>query len=122
LLALAPLRAAHEDRDGARALLVEARAIVERYPDAGMFTQLLERREHELSRRKLQQGAHAQELTERELAVLRLLDANRSNREIGRILYVSLNTVKAHVKSIYRKLEVSSREEAAEQARARGLT
>ena len=122
LLALAPLRAAHEDRDGARALLVEARAIVERYPDAGMFTQLLERREHELSRRKLQERAHTQELSERELAVLRLLDANRSNREIGRILYVSLNTVKAHVKSIYRKLEVSSREEAAEQARARGLT
>ena len=125
LLALAPIRAAHEDRDGAQALLVEARAIIERYPDAGMFTQLLERREHELSRRKLRQGAHTlhtQELTERELAVLRLLDANRSNREIGRILYVSHNTVKAHIKSIYRKLGVSSSEEAAGQARARGLT
>ena len=122
LLALAPIRAAHEDRDGARALLAEARAIIERYPDAGMFTQLLERREHELSRRKLRQGAHTQELTERELAVLRLLDANRSNREMGRILYVSHNTVKAHIKSIYRKLGVSSREEAAGQARARGLT
>jgi LuxR family maltose regulon positive regulatory protein len=61
-------------------------------------------------------------LTERELAVLRLLDGERSNREIGRILYVSPNTIKAHVKSIYRKLGVSSREEAAEQGRARGLT
>jgi DNA-binding CsgD family transcriptional regulator len=45
----------------------------------------------------------------------------RCNLEIGWILYVSPNTVKAHLKSIYRKLGVSSREEAAEQARARGL-
>ena len=54
--------------------------------------------------------------------MLRLLDGERSNREIGRILYVSPNTVKAHIKSIYRKLGVSSREEAAEQGHARGLT
>jgi LuxR family transcriptional regulator, maltose regulon positive regulatory protein len=122
LLALAPLRAAHGDRDGARALLVEARTIMETYPDAGMFPELLERRERELSRRKRQEGAHTPELSKRELAVLRLLDGERSNREIGRILYVSPNTVKAHVKSIYRKLGVSSRNEAADQARARGLT
>ena len=126
LLALAPVRAACGDRDGARALLVEAHSILERYPDAGMFTDLLERRERELStlstRSKLREGEYTQELSPRELAVLRLLDDERSNREIGRILYVSPNTVKAHIKSIYRKLGVSSREEAAEQARARGLT
>jgi LuxR family maltose regulon positive regulatory protein len=122
LLALAPVRAARRDRDGARALLVEARAIVETYPDAGMFTELLERRERELSRSKRRTGAYIQELTERELAVLRLLDGEHNNREIGRILYVSPNTVKAHVKSIYRKLGVSSRDEAGEQGRARGLT
>jgi LuxR family transcriptional regulator, maltose regulon positive regulatory protein len=125
LLALAPVRAARGDRDGARALLVEGRSILERYPDAGMFTELLERRERELSTRsKLREGEHTQELSlsPRELTVLRLLDDDRSNREIGRILYVSPNTVKAHIKSIYRKLGVSSRKEAAEQARARGLT
>src|SRR5215204_1883601 len=123
LLALAPVRAVRGDRDGARALLVEGRSILERYPDAGMFTELLERRERELSTRsKLREGEHTQELSPRELAVLRLLDDERSNREVGRILYVSPNTVKAHIKSIYRKLGVSSRKEAAEQARARGLT
>jgi LuxR family maltose regulon positive regulatory protein len=53
--------------------------------------------------------------------VLRLLDGERTNREIGRILYVSPNTVKAHVKSIYRKLAVSSRKEAVVQSGARGL-
>jgi ATP/maltotriose-dependent transcriptional regulator MalT len=123
LLALAPVRAARGDRDGAHALLVEGRSILERYPDAGMFTELLERRERELSTRsKLREGEHTQELSPRELAVLRLLDDERSNREVGRILYVSPNTVKAHIKSIYRKLGISSRKEAAEQARARGLT
>jgi LuxR family maltose regulon positive regulatory protein len=122
LLALVPVRAVRGDRDEARALLVEARAIIERHPDAGMLTELLEHRERELSRRKLREGEHTQELSPRELAVLRLLDDERSNREIGRILYVSPNTVKAHTKSIYRKLGVSSREEAAEQARARELT
>src|SRR5215216_605084 len=123
LLALAPVRAVRGDRDGARALLVEGRSILERYPDAGMFTELLERRERELSTRsKLREGTHTQELSSRELAVLQLLDDERSNREIGRILYVSPNTVKAHIKSIYRKLGISSRKEAAEQGRTRGLT
>src|SRR5215208_7389364 len=77
LLALAPVRAARGDRDGARALLVEARAIIERHPDAGMFTELLERRERELSRRKLRDDAHTEELSPRELAVLRLLVEER---------------------------------------------
>jgi LuxR family maltose regulon positive regulatory protein len=122
LLALAPVRAACGDRAGGRALLAEAQAIIEAYPDAGMFPELLERQERQLSRRKRQKETHTQELTERELAVLRLLDSEHSNREIGRILYVSSNTVKAHVKSIYRKLEVHSREEAAEEARARAYT
>jgi len=123
LLTLAQVRSARGDRAGARALLAEARAIIGAYPDAGMFPELLERQERELSRRNRKERAHTtQELTERELDVLRLLDGERSNRDIGRILYVSANTVKAHIKSIYRKLGVSSREEAAEQARARELT
>ena len=121
LLALAPVKAARGDRDGGRALLVESRAIIETLPDAGRFTELLERRERELRRSKKQTGAYTEELTERELAVLRLLDGGRTNREIGRVLYVSPNTVKAHVKSIYRKLAVSSREEAVVQSSASGL-
>jgi len=122
LMALAPVLSARGERAEARALLAEAHAIIETYPDAGMFPELLERRERELSRRNRQEGAHTKELTERELAVLRLLDGERSNREIGQILYVSPNTVKSHVKSIYRKLGVSSRKEAAEQACARKLS
>ena len=60
-------------------------------------------------------------LSERELEVLRLLAGGNTNDEIGRSLYVSANTVKAHLKSIYRKLDVNSRHEAAGKARQLGL-
>lgn len=62
------------------------------------------------------------ELSEQERRVLRLLAAGRSNLEIAGELIISVNTVKAHVKSIYRKLNVSSRLEAASAARERAIT
>ena len=52
------------------------------------------------------------DLSERELTVLRLLASELSEREIAAELYLSFNTVHSHVKSIYRKLGVSSRAEA----------
>jgi LuxR family transcriptional regulator, maltose regulon positive regulatory protein len=60
-------------------------------------------------------------LSERELAVLRRLPSSLSNQEIASLLFVSLNTVKTQIKSIYRKLGVSSRHEAIERARHLGL-
>jgi LuxR family maltose regulon positive regulatory protein len=56
-------------------------------------------------------------LSQQELRVLRLLAAGLSNADIARELIVSTNTVKTHVKSIYRKLNVNSRSEAREAAR-----
>ena len=53
-----------------------------------------------------------EELSERELTVLRHLAGELSEREIAAELYLSFNTVHSHVKSIYRKLGVSSRAEA----------
>ena len=61
------------------------------------------------------------ELSERELAVLRLLSSQLSLREIGNELYVSKNTMKTHARNIYTKLRVSSREEAVVRAREVGL-
>ena len=58
-----------------------------------------------------------EELTDRELAVLRLLPSGRSLRQIGAALYVSYNTVKTHVRRIYQKLAVSTRAEAVARAR-----
>jgi LuxR family maltose regulon positive regulatory protein len=60
-------------------------------------------------------------LSARELEVLRLLAGGSANDEIGRALYVSANTVKAHLKSIYRKLDVNSRHEAVSKARQLGF-
>ena len=57
-------------------------------------------------------------LTERELAVLRMLPGRLTLREIADELFISINTLKFHLKVIYRKLGCSSRAEAAERARA----
>ncbi|MFA9431952.1 LuxR C-terminal-related transcriptional regulator [Egicoccus sp. AB-alg2] len=59
-------------------------------------------------------------LTERELAVLQRLPL-WSNGEIAQDLQVSVNTVKSHLKSIYRKLDVDSRANAVRRARAVGV-
>jgi LuxR family transcriptional regulator, maltose regulon positive regulatory protein len=60
-------------------------------------------------------------LTQRELAVLAELPSMKSNDEIARDLFVSVNTVKAHLKGLYRKLGVSTRREAVRRARDHGL-
>jgi LuxR family maltose regulon positive regulatory protein len=56
-------------------------------------------------------------LSDREAAVLRFLPTMMSNGEIAAELFVSVNTVKTHLKSIYRKLDVPDRREAVRRAR-----
>jgi LuxR family transcriptional regulator, maltose regulon positive regulatory protein len=56
-------------------------------------------------------------LTDRELTVLRYLQSVLSNEEIASKLFLSVNTVKTHVRNIYRKLGVSRRREAVQRAR-----
>ena len=60
-------------------------------------------------------------LSERELQVLQQMAAGKSNKEIGQVIYVSENTVKAHVKSILAKLDAMGRTEAIAIAIKRGL-
>ncbi len=60
-------------------------------------------------------------LTERELLMLRFLPSHLTNAEIARECFMSVNTVKAHLKNIYAKLGVSTRTEAVERARLLGL-
>jgi LuxR family maltose regulon positive regulatory protein len=57
----------------------------------------------------------------RELEILRYLASGLSNREIAAELYISLNTLKTHVKSLYRKIGVSSRSAAVAWGRTRRL-
>jgi LuxR family transcriptional regulator, maltose regulon positive regulatory protein len=121
LLALAPVLAGRGDRSGARAVLAEARTILDAYPDAGMLPELLERQERRLRVRKAREGQLDGELTERELEVIGLLDGRLTTRQMAESLYVAPSTVRTQIKSIYRKLGVSSRGAAVELARARGL-
>jgi DNA-binding CsgD family transcriptional regulator len=60
-------------------------------------------------------------LTERELAVLRLLAAGRTNAQIGAELYISPKTASVHVTGILRKLGVANRVQAAALAERAGL-
>lgn len=62
-----------------------------------------------------------QQLTDRELEVLRLLATGLSNNTIGEKLFISATTAKFHVSNIMRKLEVSRRAEAVYAASKRGL-
>ena len=70
---------------------------------------------------KLAAGLSSESLTGRELNVLELLAQGKSNKEIGVNLYISETTVKSHLRSIFRKLNVLSRTEAVTVASRRGL-
>ena len=63
----------------------------------------------------------AQELTQRELQVLRGLTEGKSNKQIARDLDLSEPTVKLHVKTLYRKIGAANRTQAAMLAREKGV-
>ena len=110
-----PLRRQLGDTTGARHLLDEAKSMLGRCPDTGFIGQLVPKLERSVatSHRRVEQRT---ELTDRELDVLRLLDAGLSRREIANELFVSFNTVHTHMKSIYTRLDATSRAEALERA------
>jgi LuxR family maltose regulon positive regulatory protein len=60
-------------------------------------------------------------LTDSEVRVLRYLPTNLTGPEIARELYVSMNTVRTHMRHFYAKLGTHRRAEAVERARALGL-
>jgi LuxR family transcriptional regulator, maltose regulon positive regulatory protein len=121
LLLLAPVRRGRGDLPGARALVEQARELIEQFTDPGMLSMLLEQTEQALASAPRRRVGAAEPLTERELAVLRLLPTRLSNREISRELYVSVNTIRTHIQAVYRKLQVSTRAEAVAHARELGL-
>jgi LuxR family maltose regulon positive regulatory protein len=121
LLLLASVRRGHGDLPGARALVERARELIQRCADPGILPMLLEQSVQALDTAPRHRRVERAPLTERELTVLRLLPAQLSNREIGRELYVSINTVRSHIQAIYRKFDVATREEAVAYARRLGL-
>lgn len=123
VLCLAGDTLADRDDPAGASLLGEARAVVDRCIDPGIVRrhlQLAESRHHVPSNRPRSPGL-VEQLTERELAVLRHLPGPRSQREIADELYVSLNTVKTHCRAIYRKVGATDRQGAVQAARDHGL-
>ena len=97
-----------------QAAITEARAVIGSCPDPGILTGRL--KVPEPSPRPGTRPAD-EELTRRERRVLQLLTSDLSERDIGQQLYVSHNTIHSHVRSIYRKLGVSSRAHALQRTR-----
>jgi LuxR family transcriptional regulator, maltose regulon positive regulatory protein len=121
LLRLAPVLAGLGDRAGATALLDEARQLLDALP-LGADAQLarLERLQRRLTVRP-RPAVTGVPLTEREREVLLRLQGTLSIRDIGRELYLSPNTIKTHTRTLYRKLDVSDRQEAVARGRELGL-
>jgi LuxR family maltose regulon positive regulatory protein len=60
-------------------------------------------------------------LTKREIEIVRHLDSGRPITSIGAALHISHNTMKTHLKNVYRKLAVEGRDQAVEKAKSLGL-
>jgi LuxR family maltose regulon positive regulatory protein len=115
LLALGLHAIGREEEAGMR--LDEAETLLAVRPDAGILAKWYEK-----TRREIGQGdapRSGENLSNAELRVLRLLASDLTKREIGCELLLSTNTVKSHIRSIYRKLGVSSRQDAIRAARAK---
>jgi LuxR family transcriptional regulator, maltose regulon positive regulatory protein len=121
LLELAPIRRLLGDLAGARAALREAGVLANGGTDVGALKVLLEKRSRALRISVRSANGVPDPLSDRELTVLRLLGGTLSRRDIGRELGISTDTVKSHVRAIYRKLGVSSRTEAVEHAKELGV-
>ena len=79
--------------------------------------ELLSVLEHEPQSRRTNGDVLLEPLSEREVVVLRFLPTMMSNAEIASEMFVSVNTVKTHLKHIYRKLDVSDRRDAVRRGR-----
>ena len=109
------------DTDGAETLLSEVRDILRRRPGLGVLAQQAVALQAEVDAMSAAGERKGPGLTRAELRLLPLLATHLSFREIGARLYVSRNTVKTQAISVYRKLGVSSRSDAIDQAARLGL-
>jgi DNA-binding CsgD family transcriptional regulator len=114
--AAGPLRAAAAAADGHAPLLAQIRALAER---ARIPLHPADGGEPEAPAPAPPLTRYG--LTDRELTVLRLLAAGRTNPQIGAELYISASTASVHVTNILRKLGVASRVQAAAIAERAGL-
>jgi LuxR family transcriptional regulator, maltose regulon positive regulatory protein len=101
--------------------LEAARSELQALPDTGVLASVLAEKDELLHGRRRREGFLGEELSESELRVLRRLVEGQSLREVAKELFLSLNTVKTHRRTIYRKLGASTREEALKRAAELGI-
>ena len=109
-----------DEREQAKRMLAEARWTIDASLDPGpVVARLLAQEEEALqvTRSASFEAEQLDDLSERELSVLRMMSGDLSQREMGNHLFISFNTVKTHTKHIYRKLGVTQRSEAVARAR-----
>jgi LuxR family transcriptional regulator, maltose regulon positive regulatory protein len=108
------------DAAGVSTMLREIDAILRRQPDLGTLGGQADELRASLTTMRAE-APGASTLTEAELRLLPYLGTHLSFREVGERLFVSRHTVKSHAMAVYRKLNVTSRNEAVERSRALGL-
>jgi len=125
LTVLAQAELAAGDRSAARAALGEAREAAGSDVIWPYVLRDLEATETRIGRGAARAARHdgvlGEELTDRELSILRILPSSASQREIGAALFLSINTVKGYTKSLYRKLDVATRQDAVARGHELGL-
>jgi LuxR family maltose regulon positive regulatory protein len=120
-LELARAHVALRDVQGARELLAEVKQILKVRPRLGILPGQTKALQVEIDSMPEVANGHGSGLTGAELRLLPLLTTHLSFREIGERLHVSRNTVKTQAISVYRKLGVSNRSDAIDQASRLGL-
>jgi LuxR family maltose regulon positive regulatory protein len=118
---LARAHLALADIAGARTLMREIDEILRRRPHLGTLVREAAELRALLAKQRGPSSPGASALTAAELRLLPLLSTHLTLPEISQELFVSHNTVKSQVRTIYRKLGADSRSEAVAQARAVGL-
>ena len=101
--------------------LEEARGVLAACIDPGAVAARVERAAAAVAALEGAAPTVTEALSPAELSVLRHFEGDRTARAIGADLYVSINTVKTHIRAIYRKLGVSTREDALARAKALDL-
>jgi LuxR family transcriptional regulator, maltose regulon positive regulatory protein len=119
VLARASLRLS--DAGLAKRLLAEASRLLRQVPDAVRLRRWLDEAWLQAAATEGSTIADDWALTTAELRVLQFLPSHLSFPQIADRLYVSPNTVKTHVRAVYRKLQASSRGQAVERAQHNGL-
>ena len=120
-IALIRVQLALNDVAGARTLMVEIDEILKRRPDLGTLVGEAEGLRARLVRERGRSVPGASAMTAAELRLLPLLSTHLSAAEIADELFLSPHTIKTQIRSTYRKLGVSSRNQAVTRARELGL-